>query len=82
MVLRVYDEGKVKKKLKKLLDDNQLNIQEGEGYSLYSFKVSDECLYAEMVKQYGRSVIIEEPKELKESMIAEIKEAFTIYEQI
>lgn len=39
-------------------------------------------LYAEKIKQYGRSVIIEGPKELKEYMITEIKEAFAIYKQI
>ena len=80
MVLRVYDEGNVRKKLELLLRDNQLKIEKKEDYDVYSIMVSDEQLYAEKIRQFGRSVIIEEPKEIKEDMIAEIKEIMTLYE--
>lgn len=80
MVLRVYEEGNVRKKLELLLRDNQLKIEKKEDYDVYSIMVSDEQLYAEKIRQFGRSVIIEEPKEIKEDMIAEIKEIMALYE--
>ena len=43
---------------------------------------TDEWLYAEKIRQFGRSVIIEEPREIEESMIEEIKDTIELYDQL
>lgn len=79
MVIRVYEEGNVRKKIESLLHNNQLEIQIKDNYNLYTFMASDEWLYAEKIRQFGRSVIIEEPKEIRECMIDEIKDTIELY---
>lgn len=81
MVIRVYKEGNVQKKLKELLRHNQLNIQEKEEFNVYSFKVSDEWMYAEKLKQYGKSVVIEKPQNVQQCEIADIQEAMELYKK-
>lgn len=79
MVLKVYDEGNVKCKLSKLLSDNQLHQQEFENFSRYTFYTEDEWLYADIIKQYGRSVVIEEPVYIKEEMMKDIQVTLESY---
>lgn len=82
MVIRVYKEGNVQKKLKELLCHNQLSIQEKEEFNVYSFKVSDEWLYAEKLKQYGKSVIIEKPQNVQQCEISDIQDAMELYKKL
>lgn len=79
MVLKVYDEGNVKYKLSKLLSDNQLQKQEFQNFSRYTFYTEDEWLYADIIKQYGRSVIIEEPVYIMEEMMRDIQVTLESY---
>lgn len=81
MQIRVYNEGKVKNKLKRLLENNQLTITEKDGYDLFEIYVEDEFVYAESFRKYGRSVIIEYPEHVKKNMKDDIDEVLEFYKR-
>ncbi len=82
IVLYVFHEGNVGKKLKKLLADNQLDIKYGEDYDIFTFMTEDIWQYIKVIKSYGRSVIVAEPEEIKEYIKDNINETLNIYREI
>lgn len=79
IVLYVFHEGNVGKKLKSLLADNQLDVKYGKDYDIFTFMVEDSWQYMKVIKSYGRSVIVVEPEIIKENIIDNINETLNIY---
>lgn len=82
MAIRVYKEGNVAKKLKKLLEENQLKVESGEEYDIFTFFTEDVRQYNKALKSYGRSVIVLEPEEIRGEMVRNTKEALQYYENL
>lgn len=80
MVVKVFDEAKVIEKLKILLKDNKVTYEDYDGYSIFEFYTNDVELYAEKLRQHGRSVLIIEPRNIMEKIMGEIQEALKEYQ--
>lgn len=83
MVLKVYHkEAKVYEKLRKLLADYELSIEEHEEYVIMSCKVKESMQYLDLIRGFGKSVLVLEPTELRDDIMGAIKEALTLYESL
>lgn len=72
--LKVYDEANVIDKINYAFRNNKKEIEKfNEGY-VYTINVDDPYKYEKMISNYGMSVIVVEPLELKENIIKETKE--------
>lgn len=82
MKIKVYKEGNVAKKLRILLKDNQLKVEEKEAYDLFTFMAEDADAYGQVLKRYGKSVIVTEPEQVRKDMAKSTKEALKYYEYL
>lgn len=82
MRVRVYREGNVAKKLRELLKNNQLKVEEKEEYALFTFMAEDAKPYGRALKRYGKSVVVVEPEEVRTDMAESTKEALRYYENL
>ena len=80
MTLRVFREGKVIDKLKKLLCDNKLQIVNEVEYDVFTFMTENPWQYNKIIKSFGKSVVVMEPDYIREDMIESTKEALSFYE--
>ena len=81
MVLKVYHEAKVFFKLKDLLADNQLQIIEHDDYDIFQFMTRDPWKYLRIINGFGKSVVVQEPDYIRDSVLSAAKEALLYYEQ-
>lgn len=82
MVLDVYDDGNVISKLDKILAEYDVSKQEKKDYIEYSFMVENADMFENLVKSYGRSVIVIEPASLRDKIYQETKKTFEFYETL
>lgn len=71
LVLNVYNEASVVKKIEKLFDGYEYCIDEKEKYFLYNIKVDNPMKFKNIINNFGRSVIVEEPVKLRNEIIEE-----------
>lgn len=82
LVLRVYDEANVIKKLNKLLYEYDYVIEQKQEYALYKIKVKNPMNFKVIINGFGRSVIVEEPLNLKKEIIDDSYKAIENYKKI
>ena len=82
MVFNVYDDGNVISKLDKILAEYDVSKQEKKDYIEYSFMVENADMFENLVKSYGRSVIVIEPASLRDKIYQETKKTFEFYETL
>lgn len=80
MVLHVYKEANVIKKLETLLCDNQLVQTEEEEYHIFTFMTEHARQYMDVINSYGKSVVVIEPEDLRQEILRSTKEALAFYQ--
>ena len=82
MLLRVYPQAHVLEKLKKVFIDNLQEESKSDGYVRVKVKTDDPMQYCKLLESYGKSVLVEEPKELQNQILENAKECLTFYEKL
>lgn len=71
--LRVYDEAKVVEKIDNIFKKNEIKREKYSDFYKYTIYVDDPYKYKNIINNYGMSVIVEEPIELRQEIITETR---------
>ena len=80
VVLQVYDEANVPKKLDMYLSEYDVQKEKKGTYIEYSFMAENAEIFENLIKSLGRSVIVQEPIYLREKIYQSAKSALEFYE--
>lgn len=80
VVLEVYNEGNVVKKLDQFLSEFKVRKIKRESFWEYRFMVEDVWMLEKMIKSFGRSVIVKKPDYFREKIYNETKEILDFYQ--
>lgn len=81
IVLNVYDEGNVIKKMDLLLSEYKVQKLEKENYVEYDFMAENADMFENTIRSFGRSVIVKEPAYLRDKIYQSTKEILDFYKK-
>lgn len=82
IILRVYPQAHVLDKLKKVFSTNLQVDSETADFVRVKIKTDSPMQYCKLLESYGKSVLVEEPKELQNQIIENAKECLAFYEKL
>ena len=80
VILEVYNEGNVIRKLDQFLSEFKVRKIKRELFWEYHFMVEDVWMLEKMIKSFGRSVIVKKPDYFREKIYNETKEILAFYQ--
>lgn len=82
MVLDIYNEGNVIHKWNELLTEYEVERSKKANFIEYSFMVENADIFENLVKSYGRSVIVIEPDYLRKKIYEDSKRILEYYQEL
>lgn len=79
MILIVFNEAKVIEKIESSFKNFMSECKKADEYNVYKIMVEDPLKYKDFINSFGRSIIVKEPIELRDTIIQETKNIIKKY---